>query len=65
MWLLNNLVILVQFTGSCFQHKWLLNGPVNEKPINQHLQCREFKLCLDDQNIPEIIGAPFSNPCCI
>lgn len=51
------LVTVVQFFGSCVQHKWLLNGPVNEYQLINMYNLKN--LCLDDQIIPEIIGAPF------
>lgn len=57
------LVPVVQFFGSCVQHKWLLNGPVNEYQLINMYNLKN--LCLDDQIIPEIIGAPFFSPCCI
>lgn len=57
------LVTVVQFFGSCVQHKWLLKGPVNEYQLINMYNLKN--LCLDDQIIPEVIGAPFFSPCCI
>lgn len=36
------LVTVVQFFGSCVQHKWLLNGPVNEYQLINMYKYKEF-----------------------